>query len=240
MCIIDLTHVGEVLVAELLKKNPCIVRRILESNNGMIENGYKVFSEINLAPVQIGKQVYSFDGMSRIDVGIIYTNQRGENICHPVELKLGTESLENCKSGIGRFTSRYRISNHDPQRIKGNMISILDREPGKPEIASPDDNNIIASPDDNNIVEIKTLDNRIPGKNIQVSSKWTLIVRTENIADTLRTKGGFFKKEIANCTVWSFESLFDGTAVNDTMKELLPADGNLYQYWGLQQPNSKQ
>lgn len=227
MNVIDLTHVGEVLLAELLSKNPDIVKKILGIEREIEKDDYRVLPEISLAPVTINQQEYPFDGMSRIDVGIIYPNQGEERICHPIELKLGTDLLGNCKSGIGRFTQGYHTT-HNSTRIGGSMISILGNKPS--------DNNMTFQRND-----ICVADERVNQKKekIVVSDRWTLIVRTEKIANVLNEQNGFFISEskIEHCHVLSFEELFDGMTVNNTMRELLPADGNFYEYWGLNNQN---
>lgn len=227
MCIIDLTHVGESLVAKLLEDNPDIVKKILGIENEIKKDDYQVFPEISLAPIQIGQQTYPFDGMSRIDVGIIYPNQGGERICHPIELKLGQTRMGNNNDGIGRFTQGY-YKTHNNTRIGGSMISILGNKPS--------DNNMTFQRND-----ICVADERINPNNerIVVSDNWTLIVRTEEIAKPLNTEG-FFKTQIKNGHMLSFKGLFKEKTVNDTMRELLPKDGNFYEYWGLQQPQTQQ
>lgn len=224
MCIIDLTHVGESLVAELLKNNPDIVRKILGIEREIKKDDYQVLSEISLAPVQIGGQLCPFDGMSRIDVGIIYTNQVGERICHPIELKLGTSSLGNCRSGIGEFTRGYGLTKHKPPRIGGSMISILDNKPRDKDMTFQR-NDICVADESVNQNEEK----------IAVSDKWTLIVRTEKIAKSLNAEG-IFRTQIEDRQVLSFKGLFKEKTVNDTMHALLPTDGDFYKYWKLQQP----
>jgi len=163
--------------------------------------------------------------MSRIDVGIIYPNQDGKRICHPIELKLGADLLGNCRTGIGRFTQGY-YTTHNNTRIGGSMISILGNKPS--------DNSMIFQRND-----ICVADERINPNNerIEVSANWTLIVRTENIKEALNNPAGFFivESQIENCQVLSFKELFDNKDVNKTMKKLLPKDRNFYKYWGLQQ-----
>lgn len=223
MCIIDLTNVGEALVAELLKKNPSILGEKLELEH-VKDSEYQVLSEISLAPVQIGSEKYSFDGMSRIDVGIIYTNQNGKRLCHPIELKLGQTRMANNDNDIGRFTQGY-YKTHNNKRIGGSMISILGNKPSE--------NNMGFQRNDICVNDEKINPN---DERIVLSDKWTLIVRTETIAVELNRKNGFFKTQITNCNVLSFESLFEENTVNETMKCLLPKDG-FYKYWELNNPN---
>lgn len=180
---VDLTHIGELLVAKLLKNNGNIVENLI--GKGVIN--YNIYPEIKLTYVN---DKFRFDGMSRIDVGITCGK-----FCHPIELKLGTTSMANNKSGIGRFTQGFRLEN---QRICGSMISILANK------------SISRSPVKHSMFR---------ANNFQLTKKWILIVRTKKNADALKKNTKVFSEKSFHCIVYSFQELFTSDEVNKIMKE---------------------
>ncbi len=93
-----------------------------------------------------------FDGVHCIDVAVV-----GDKFCFPIELKLGLSRM-----GTTVFSSRFLNSvstSHGDARIKGGMISILDRRwEGK----------------ENDVIEAKTAPDKI-----QLARPWTLVIRRE-------------------------------------------------------------
>ena len=77
-----------------------------------------------LKPVEIEGSEYLFDGAHEVDILCVSSTAQA----FPLEAKLGVARLSASKFSQ-RFLSPPEFSRHDPPRIKGSMLAILDREP---------------------------------------------------------------------------------------------------------------
>ncbi len=111
---IELTHIGEALIAEMLNSS-VKVRELF-----CIEKGDMVaVPEIPL--VKCGQ--YGFDVSHKINVGLLIHDSRK---CLPIEAKLGADRLDR-ESFDKRFL-RPCVSAREEKRITGSMTAILDRK----------------------------------------------------------------------------------------------------------------
>jgi hypothetical protein len=116
---IKLSHVGEILLAEMIKRSQA-VRRLLGEHDASVteaENELRVESEVRLCTCGS----YGFDGAHKLDVVLLLGRTR---TCLGIEAKLGTKRL-----GKGEFERRFLgacRTSHGNTRIAGSMIAILD------------------------------------------------------------------------------------------------------------------
>lgn len=152
---LKLEHIGEDLMSSMLRTSDEVQHHVLGRT---LEEKSKVVCELPLDN-WCGR---IFDGAHRVDVAVV-----DDGICFPIELKLGLSRMS-----AREFTSRFLTSvstSHRDRRIKGGMISILDRRwEGR----------------DNKVVEAKAAP-----KNLPLSRSWSLVIRNEvakKWADTSR------------------------------------------------------
>ncbi len=142
---IKLEHIGEDLVSSMLRVSDSVQRHVLGRS---LTDKSEIVCELPLD----NWCDRIFDGAHRIDVAVI----EGE-ACFPIELKLGLSRM-----GATTFSSRFLTSvstSHHDTRIKGGMISILDRRwEGR----------------ENDVIEVKATPEKI-----QLVRPWTLVVRKE-------------------------------------------------------------
>lgn len=112
---IALSHVGEIVVAEMINRSASVRDSIFGSLN--LDTVIAV-PEVRLNPCG----GLNFDGAHKIDIAILDTKNK---VCIPVEAKLGENRLT-----AGEFNKRFLSecgTSHKGSRVKGNMISILER-----------------------------------------------------------------------------------------------------------------
>lgn len=109
---IQLSHIGEVLIARMLEGSSEVRNKVLGYNEGF------VFSpEIRLNKCSS----LIFDGFHNIDVSALSSES---NTCIAIEVKLGLDRLSK-KEFNKRFISKCGTS-HSGTRVRGSMISILE------------------------------------------------------------------------------------------------------------------
>ena len=114
---IELSHVGEILIAEILTRS-LAARQFLRSAGFPLGDNLAITPEVR--PNSCGSLV--FDGTHRIDIAIIDLDT---NICFPFEAKLGLDRLGKNEFGK-RFLNNCGTS-HNETRVRGSMIAILER-----------------------------------------------------------------------------------------------------------------
>ena len=167
---IKLSHIGEPLLAEMITRSAAVRERL------------NLHPDINAVPeVQLAScGCYGFDGAHKVDVALFSPNTTG---CMAIEAKLGLDRLGG-RTFASRFLEGCGLS-HNNTRIKGNMISILERR--FPSVCC--DKEILL---------------RHMGVEFKLSEKWILIIR-QQVLDRWRRTGHPQLSEA--CTVVSFESL---------------------------------
>ena len=116
-CSVNITHIGERLLAALLN----------DKTNGVMQTiaGSKDYTAVPEA--EFGEQNETqrrFDGLHKIDVLLVPDSSEEKAV--PIELKLGKSRMEATQSGFGRFLTGYKL-NEKTQKFSGSMISILGR-----------------------------------------------------------------------------------------------------------------
>ncbi len=114
---IDLTHVGERLIAAMFNEAPA-VRQHLGTKLGKTLAGYTAHPEAPLQPFG----GLSFDGQSRVDVAL----SDGVASCIACEAKLGTSRMTK-RAFEERFLQPCNTS-HKGQRISGKIPAVLERK----------------------------------------------------------------------------------------------------------------
>lgn len=114
---LELSHVGEILISEILTRS-LEARQVLRSAGCAISENLVIVPEVrpnNCGPL-------AFDGTHRIDVAVLDLDTR---ICFPFEAKLGLDRLSKNEFSK-RFLNQCGTS-HKDTRVRGSMISILER-----------------------------------------------------------------------------------------------------------------
>jgi len=128
---ISLSHLGEVVVAEMAERKRCeMVNALGLTDLADLDHvrSIKKFAHHECRLARHSK--YMFDGASRVDV-VLWLQQ---NLAVALELKLGETRLTPTRID-GEFLTDCRPS-HNNSRIAGNMMAILDRRFG--DLAPPD------------------------------------------------------------------------------------------------------
>lgn len=115
---LELSHIGEILISKLFNRSKN-VRDLLCKKS--FKSPVDLISAPKLRLNKCGR--YLFDGAHKIDIAIL---DRSNKLCYPIEAKLGFDRLSKNEFDK-RFLSRCETS-HGGSRIKGSMISILERK----------------------------------------------------------------------------------------------------------------
>jgi len=174
---IQLPHIGEDLLARMLFES--------EKVRGAVF-GNLVSTTLNsefLPELRLNKcgGLY-FDGAHKIDVAAL-SNDTGE--CYPIEAKLGFNRLGK-NEFEKRFLGECRTS-HGNKRVKGSMISILERK--------------LPKACDNQHLSVSWQD-----RTYTVSTTWTLVARKVVVEKWRATQAPQLSN---NCRVVEFESLVE-------------------------------
>lgn len=200
---IELTHVGERLIAEMLNSSPK-VRELFAEKSGVsfIDKGdVLAVPEVPLAPCGS----YRFDVAHKIDVGLLLPATLQ---CIPIEAKLGVDRL--AKNEFDNRFLRACGTAHGGTSITGSMVSILERK-------------LPVSAGEN--IEVRS-----NGVTYQLSPEWVLVVR-EQVLSFWGTNG--MPALSPNCRILTIEEIVskygDVAAFNDLVTKLLSAD--YYRKW---------
>jgi hypothetical protein len=197
MFILKLEHVGEQLIAQMLVHSA--TARDLVSGDSDFH--YAVDPE---APLWqwCGRR---FDGAHRLDIGLFDLSARR---CIAVEAKLGLTRM-SAREFTRRFLNGCGTS-HEGRRIKGSVISILERKlPG---------------------AEYEPIEVVRDGKTYVLDSPWTLIVRDEILEAWSRSERPPLSEK---CRILSLqrivESFGDKESFNNLVTDLVK--GDYYEQW---------
>ncbi len=198
---IQLSHIGEELIAQILAES----REAMEAVCG--EFVTTVTQDTFVPELHLNNcGDLSFDGAHKIDVAVLNENR---NDCYPIEAKLGFDRL-----GKNEFERRFLNeceTSHNNTRVKGCMISILERK--LPEACK------------NRELAVKRRD-----KTYTVTSKWSLVCRKPVLEKWKKNGRPNFSTD---CRVVSFESLVEmygsRSAFNSLVKQLISID--FYKAW---------
>lgn len=202
---IQLTHIGEILLAEMINRSPSVQDFLAEHDLPIVIVGDKVNAGAEIQLGTCGK--YRFDGAHKLDVAIWHG---GTKSCIGLEAKLGQDRLSKAEFER-RFLNKCSIS-HSGSRISGSMISILE---GKlPEACDRED------------VIVKH-----QGIDYKLLPKWLLIMR-KRILDMWQRSG---RPELSrNCIVLAFEDIvsrYGGREpFNNLVQQFLKVD-DYYRKW---------
>lgn len=193
---IQLTHIGEELLSRMLYESEEVRRAVCGSYISITRNNEFV-PELRLN----GCRGLSFDGAHKVDVAALNNDT---NHCLPIEAKLGFDRL-----GKNEFEKRFLGecgTSHNNTRVKGSMISILERKLPK---------------DCGN----QNLSVSWQGRTYTVSPSWVLVAR-KVVVEKWKTLEAPQLSD--NCRVVEFESLVEmyGTSgeFNSLVERLLSID----------------
>jgi len=196
---IELTHVGETVVAQMVNRSPA-VRRLLADRLGSavpLSPGALAVRELRLSTC--GR--YSFDGNHKIDVAIL---DKASKACIPCEAKLGLTLLSG-PAFEDRFLKKCGTS-HGDRRITGKMTAILERKLPNPCSGLP-------------ILVVHE------GTDYELTPRWLLIAR-EQVLAAWRSKGRPALSE--RCAALSVEEVVEAygghAEFNSLVRELLEFD----------------
>jgi|TARA_Y100001951_G_scaffold98490_1_gene99376 hypothetical protein len=174
---IQLSHIGEGLLAKMLEESKKVQKTVC--GDYVSFKGHSSF----IPELRLNKcGNYGFDGVHKIDVAVL-NHETG--ICYPIEAKLGFDRL-----GKNEFEKRFLSkcgTSHRNTRIKGSMISILERK----------------LPSETTSKELTV---SWDGREFMVSHSWALITR-KAIIDRRKISGP--PRLSKNCQVFEFESLVE-------------------------------
>lgn len=193
---LKLEHVGEDLVSSMLRNSEVVQRHVL---GRVLTDNCSVVCELPLKN-WCGR---IFDGAHRVDVAIV-----DESTCFAIELKLGLSRMST-SAFSSRFLTQVSTS-HGDKRMKGGMISILDRRWERRE-----NDEIVAK--------------HYP-ENVKLKRSWALVVRKE-IADKWANSS---KPNLSsNCRVIILEDLIDMYGTPDDFNKLVSnlVDGDYFGEW---------
>lgn len=116
MSSLKLSHIGEPLVAAMIDKSSAVKNLLLNDTTGHGNCAVECEAPLDRWNGRI------FDGAHRVDVGIFDLRRR---TCKAIELKLGKTRM-----GATEFARRFVQpcgASHNDTRVKGSVISILER-----------------------------------------------------------------------------------------------------------------
>jgi hypothetical protein len=188
---LKLEHIGEDLVSSMLRESTDVQQYILGCN----------LSEMSRVVVELPLGSWCgriFDGAHRVDVAVV-----DKEICFPIELKLGLSRMRS-KEFSKRFLASISTS-HGDRRIKGGMISILDRRwEGR----------------EDDVIEIDTAN-----FNTSLSRAWALVIRKEIVKKWMDTE---YPPLSSYCKLVVLEDLIDvfgsPNEFNELVKDLVTGD----------------
>lgn len=186
---IQLSHIGEELLAQMFADSEK-VRNL--ACHGHISSSQTVSIVPELRLNSCGP--LGFDGVHKIDVAVL---NHETSICYPIEAKLGFDRLGE-KEFEKRFLGKCGTS-HGNTRVKGSMISILERKLPEACIGI----NLSVSWE---------------GKTFTVSPSWGLVARKQVID---RWKKSQPPQLSNNCSVIEFESLVAGFGSSNEFNSLV-------------------
>jgi hypothetical protein len=196
--VIQLEHLGEPLLKGILETSEAVRELVLSRN---LIDKEAVLCEIPLAYWNNQK----FDGAHRIDVAILNTSAAS---CVALELKLGLSRMAS-----GEFTRRFlsgTSSSHKNTRVKGSMISILER-------LSMD------SSSESTYAERR-------GERILVDSVWVLVIRRQVLEKWRTSTPPSLSKK---CQIVAFEEIVESYGDRNTFNKLVSnlVVGDYYREW---------
>ncbi len=203
---VSLTHLGEALVARManaLRADFLDLCGLLGGADLDVAAGAGPIAhvEVPLLPYS-GK---GFDGLSRVDLVVLLDRELGV----PFEIKLGNTGLN--KSRVARWLDRCELS-HGDTRIKGNMMSILERN--FPDGLPRDDLKVRLEPD----------------RYVKLTEKW-FVIASKNVLDGW--SGTARPAFSSRARLLDFESVVDRFGgkerFNDMVQDLLSFD--YYDEW---------
>lgn len=198
---IELSHIGEVLLSKILEGS--FVAREL-----CFKNGLELSNEIDFVPeIRLNKcGQLIFDGVHKVDVSVL---DRVRGVCVPIEAKLGLDRLS--KNEFERRFLNDCETSHNNTRVKGSMISVLERR--LPPRCFGSDLSVTYN-----------------GQEFKLTNEWILICR-QAVIDRWRMNGR--PNFSFNCRVVSFEELArnygDAVKFNELVSSLLVKD--FYAEW---------
>ena len=198
---IELTHIGEILLARILNESSAALNSLHLKGSKI---GRNIIALPELRPNNCGALM--FDGTHRIDIAVL---DRDNEICHPIEAKLGLDRLAKF-SFDKRFLNECNTS-HNGSRVSGSMIAILERK----------------LPPQCRHLPLHVTHN---GEKYQVSDNWTLVCR-EQVAANWTTNG---KPNLsAKCTIVTFENLARSFGDREQFNKLVQTmlDEDFYSRW---------
>lgn len=201
---IELTHIGEALLAEMFNRSPAVKRLIADKTkiDRLLTDGSFAVPEVPLSTCGD----FRFDGAHRIDVALA---SRGDPDCLAIESKLG-ESRMGAKTFDSRFLKQCGTS-HGGTRITGSMVSILDGN----------------LPNESAGKDIKAAYEDLE---FRLRKRWVLVVRQSVLNSWLNSA---IPRLSERCVIISFEEIAGmfggGDQFNNLVKEIIEAD--YYQLW---------
>ena len=190
-CALKITHIGEELFVKALNNDT----ELASLMTGVEDTAFTAFAESNFSFSDV-----LFDGEHKIDVLLVPTCDTEKQKAIPIELKLGKSRMQATESGFGRFLTGYKIeTKNNKKKAKGSMVSILSHRK--------------ANEKESRLSPLKFGDK-------ELCSEWRLIVLTEEIAESLRSKD--FWNNSKPPIVFSFEKLFENKQdfLNKLVEEL--------------------
>ena len=199
---IELTHIGGSLIAEMLNSSPK-VRQLLGDKLGPL---FLQGEAMAVAELSLGRCAqYMFDEAHGVDVGLLLpeTSQ-----CVPIELKLGADRL--AKSDFDKRFLQPCKTSHAGTRISGSMISVLERKLPVP--------------------EGEAVETCHQGVNYKLTAEWILIVREQVLSAWNASETPALSANCKIVTMESVVAAYgDKKDFNDLVTKLLSAD--YYDKW---------
>ncbi len=198
---ISLSHLGEVIVAEMAERERTAIIDILRlTDSADLDHVRTVstfaFHECRLSP----HRGFIFDGASRVDV-VLWIRT---DLAVALELKLGATRLTKTRID-DEFLRDCRLS-HNDTRIAGNMMAILDRRFG--DIAPADGVSV-----------------QLDDKNIPLSREWFVVTRQSVLDKWVGDNRPSFSSYTSCVSISNLANAFGGQQrFNDLVRELLNID----------------
>lgn len=192
---IQLSHIGEGLLAQMLSDSQSVRNSLF----GDLPSSQPTVFVPELKLNKCGS--LGFDGVHKIDVAALCLET---SICYPIEAKLGFDRL-----GKNEFEKRFLMeceTSHKNTRVKGSMISILERK--LPSACRGQDLTVTWK-----------------AHEFTVSQSWILIARAEV---TNKWNASQAPALSANCQIFDFERLVkaygSGSEFNSLVRRLIDLD----------------
>jgi len=115
---IQLSHIGEILISRILANSADALSMVCGNFVKYVEPHY-VEPELRLNKCG----TLGFDGVHKVDISVLNPSDK---MCYPIEAKLGFDRLSKSE-----FEKRFLTgcgTSHKNTRVKGSMISIIERD----------------------------------------------------------------------------------------------------------------